>query len=175
MIYKSLKIGNWCSVGIDEVRHEYVLENCEGFSSAPTYYSISEEEFNSFPWNSEDFIKYCSSKNFLCSQYLYGQNIEQLCRLYEKETDEDGSVLITGNNTKILRTNKNEFICIKISQKDLPYDIYGIGNQSILPTSLVQRLLGTSYYALKEIKPTVKELLIKYIEKHSLNFKIVNK
>jgi hypothetical protein len=175
MRYKALKVGNWCSVGIDEVRHEYVLENCEGFSSAPTYYSISEEEFNSFPWNLEDFIKYRSSKKFLCSQYLYGQDLEQLCRLYEKEIDENGSLLIIGNNTNIYRSNKNEFICIKISQKYLPYDIYGIGNQSILPSSLVERLLGPSYYALKEIKPTVKELIIDYIENSPEKFKIVNK
>ena len=175
MKYKSLKTGEWCSAGIDEVRHEYVLENLEGSCSAPSYYSITKEEFNAFPWEPETFLKYRSSSRFLCSCLLRGQNLEQLCRLYEKEIDEHGSLLVTGNDTRLYKTNRNEFVCIKVSDEDLSYDILGIGNQSILPGSLVERLLGPRYFALKEIKPVVKEIVTDYIKKHPDEFKLIDK
>lgn len=137
MKYKELKIGNWYSIGIDEVRNEYILETYGRNSNSSSYYSISEEEFNQFPWELDALRKYSSSRRFLCSNSSYGQSFEQLCRLYEKKIDEDGCAVLAYNGASIYKTKHNEFICIKISEKDLPYDIYGIGIQSILPSLIV--------------------------------------
>lgn len=99
MLYEMRKKGDYNSVGIDKVRDEYVFENLEGICYAPTYYAITKEDYELFPYWPRNKLYEVLNRGCLCSHYLPGQSEKQLCRLYEKKIDGSCVVLKIGKST----------------------------------------------------------------------------